>query len=143
MAKQTSDKVRYANTDAGLVGTTRTEVTIGDNKWGDDYDYPVIRVSDLTPEAQAHVLAYFKTREAADKAVEFGPKNRLAGYVQAQIRSRLVAPSVATIKKNLMELVGELLNAGEVQGATDLAAAVKDADEKGMLALWEANLKQG
>lgn len=143
MALNVSTRIAYRKEATGIVGRTVTFVTVGDRKEKRAYDYPVVRFDDLTPEAQEHVLPYFKDEESASNAIEFGLRNRLAGAVASKIRNALVAPGSGTIRKNLMEIVGDLMIAGEADDAKVLLGAIRAATTSDVLvALWETHLKE-
>jgi hypothetical protein len=142
MAKVTEEKISYHQGETGLVGSTKTYVTINDMKYGDSYDYPALKLSDLTAEARDHLVRYFPSTEAAESALEFGPRNRLAGYVASRIRTALVAPSTNMIRTRLQELACKWMVAGRTDEAAELAVSVKDADTRGLQSLWEVHLKK-
>lgn len=141
MAKVAEDKIVYFEAETGRVGRTSTYVQINDMKYGDSYDYPVIGLADLTDEARDHLVHFFPTTEAAEAALEFGPRNRLAGYVASRIRTALVAPSTKTIRAKLNELAVKWMVDGRSDDAGALAREVSGADTQGLQRLWATHLK--
>jgi hypothetical protein len=142
MAKVAEEKITYRDGETGLIGHTKTFVTVGEMKYGSEYDYPALRLSDLTEAGRTHLVAFFKDDESAEKALEFGPRNRLAGVVASQIRTALVAPSTKTIRTRLQELVCKMIGSGDVAGATELAQRTETADTSGLQTLWEEFIKK-
>lgn len=142
MAKVTEEKIAYHQGETGLVGRTKTYVSINEMKYGEGYDYPALKLTDLTDEARTHLVHFFPTTEAAESALEFGPRNRLAGYVASRIRTALVAPSAKMIRARLNELAVKWMADGKAEDAMALATEVLGADTNGLQSLWETHLKK-
>ena len=141
-AKQLEPKIEYSEIETGKVGRTLTYVTIDEKQHPKAFDYPVIRVADLSPTAQQHVLAFFKSREAADNAVEFGPRNRLAGACGSRLKAGLVAPSDNRIRTMLMELAMDMLADAEPAQATALGIEIKAANHDRLVEMWHESIKE-
>lgn len=155
MATETKKRTDYfENSEGRLIGRTRTDVKIGDDVHERFFNYPRVRFADLTPEAQQHLLGphydadgnqidviCFKDADAADAALDFCSRNRLAAPARDTILRKFTEPTAKKAKALLKDLIVEMLGEGDQDGAMELAEKVREADEKGLVGLWREYIK--
>ena len=141
MAKNADPKIVYS--EDGLSAKTTTFVTVENRKFSRAYEYPVLRLEDLTPEAKQRLVQAFPSEKSAAGALEFGPRNRLAGIVSGKVRARLVAPSENTMVRQLNEAAVAAISSGDTDTAVDLANRIQESKGDELVELWREYIQQG
>ena len=143
MAKTANANAKIVYNEDQTLGTTTTFVTVGEIEYGRKYDYPVVRLDDLTPEAQERVLPFTGgSREKADAIIEFAYRNRLAGAVAGKIRATLIAPSVKAMTTALRERCCDLIGEADMDGASALYVKIQESDHDELIELWKEHVQE-